>query len=363
MALPPSQPSRPGAPVLVIVVIVAALFAAPYAIPPASAHLEHLPHYNGGESHTSRHFIYQALEPEYAEPGEPVAIIFSIQDGKGRDVRDIETMVEVYASDGRRLQAFPWTKYDVGDFSVFYTFPDAANYQIVLSIANGPVNSNAVDPPRSTLVSSFGCNCERVVFNVHISENFGAIFTSVILGAIFVPIAGVGVLLWHNYKSKKGAAGMAPGELVKYAVMLSAVAGGMVHFAVYSEHGSLRLEYPIFLISAGGMQVSYGMLYILLTLTQDGVTRTPAQYYRKTVALNLFGLAGTAVLLGLYTYSVIFPPPLSPVDQPESVSLAGLLAKSVEVFLVGGIVYLMRLEKVRYAHHLAREAQGHPSSS
>jgi hypothetical protein len=341
-------------PAALVVIVLGALSAAPLA---AFAHLDHLPHYNGNESHTEHYFIHQALDPEYAAPGEPAAVLFSIQDGNGKDVPNVETMVEIYASDGQRLQAFPWTKYDVGDFTVYYTFPDAANYQIVLSIADGPVNSNGVDPPRGTLVSSHGCNCERVVFNVNISRSFGTIFTSTILGALLVPTAGLGALMWYNYKSKKNTpGGMTTGELVRYAVMLAAVAGGMVHFAVYSEHGSLRLEYPIFLITAGGMQVSYGMMYILLTLSSADGWRSaagPRQYYRKTVALNLFGLAGTAVLLGLYIYSVIFPPPLSPVNKPEDVSLAGVLAKSVEVFLVGGILYLMRQEKKKLQAVLA----------
>ncbi len=322
-----------------------------FAAQPAFAHLEHIPHYNGNESRTSSYFIYQALEPEYAAPGEAIAMVFSIQDGNGRDVRDVEAMVEVYASDGQRLKAFPWTKWDIGDFVLFYTFPSRGVYQIVLSVADGPVNSNSIDPARSALSSSAGCNCERVIFNVHISESFGNIFTSLVLAAVLAPTAGLGVLMWGNYRRNKSRM-KGTSELVKYAVMLSAIAGGMVHFAVYSEHGSLRLEYPVFLISAGGMQVSYGMFYILLTLTYESRPMGPLQYYRKTVVLNLFGLAGTAVLVGLYTYSVILPPPLSPVDQPESVSLAGLMAKSVEVFLVGGILYLMRLEKKRLSASL-----------
>jgi hypothetical protein len=325
-------------------VAVAAL--ALFAVQPASAHLEHIPHYNSNEAHTEHYAIYEALDPEYSAPGQPTAMVFSIQDFNGKDVYNVDTFVEVYSSDGSRLTAFPWTKQDVGDFSLFYTFPARGEYQIVLSVADGAVNMNVVDPPRSMLIGSAGCNCERVVFNVNISQSFGEIFTTTILAAVLAPTAGLGVIMWLNYKRKKSAM-KGTQELIKYAVMLSAMAGGMVHLAVYSEHGSLRLEYPIFLISAGGMQISYGMFYILLTLTSESKSIGPAQYYRKTVALNIFGLAGTAVLLGLYTYSVIFPPPLSPTNQPEAVSLAGILAKSVEVFLVGGILYLMRVEKKR----------------
>jgi hypothetical protein len=63
------------------------------------------------------------------------------------------------------------------------------------------------------------------------------------------------------------------------------------------------------------------------------------------MAVNLFGLIGTGILLGLYAYSVILPPPLSPNDEPEDIGIAGILAKGIEVFTVIGIVYLMKLEK------------------
>ncbi|MFY9794226.1 MAG: hypothetical protein WAJ93_00900, partial [Candidatus Nitrosopolaris sp.] len=70
-------------------------------------------------------------------------------------------------------------------------------------------------------------------------------------------------------------------------------------------------------------------------------------YYKKSAILNLFGLIGSSVLLGLYIYSVALPPPLSPINRPEAVDVAGILDKSLEVVLIIGIVYLMRLEKKR----------------
>jgi hypothetical protein len=334
------------------VLAVAALLA--LSVPQAFAHLEHLPHYNGMQRGVQDYVIHQALEPEYAGPGQVTAMIFSIQDHNGNDTRDVEAMVEIYASSGERVKAFPWTTYDIGDFVLYYTFPQAGNYHLIVSVANGPVNSNVIDPPRGTLLSTAGCNCERVVSNLNISASFGDIFTYTVLGAVFVPLGGLGTVLWLSYRKKRNAGQLRDTtEIVKYAVMLSAVGGGLVHFAVFSDHASLRLEYPIFLIVAGGMQVSYGMMYIMLTLTSEIVTLSPRQYYRKTVVLNLFGMAGTTVLVGLYTYSVIFPPPLSPVDQPEAVSVAGILAKSVEVFLVGGILYLMRFEKKKLQAHIS----------
>jgi hypothetical protein len=329
------------------------------SVAPAYAHFDHFTHYNGRGGGVGQYYVYEALEPDYASPGEPTAIMFSVQDRDGRDTYNIETMVEVYASSGERLKAFPWTKQDVGDFTVFYTFPQVGSYQIVLSIADGPVNTNAIDPPRNTLGSTSGCNCERLIFNVSISQGFGTIYNTTLAAAVFGSLGIFGSVLGLTYwtRRKSGKFVSSPGDIMRYVVTLAAIAGGLVHFAVYSGHASLRLEYSIFLIVAGGMQVTYGILYTLLTLTASTAGRTrPQDHYRKTVAVNLFGLVGTAVLLGLYVYSVTLPPPLSPTGLPEDVDVAGVLAKSVEVFTVIGIVYLMRLEKRRFATYLKEHA-------
>lgn len=329
------------------------------SVVPAYAHFDHFSHYNGRGGGVGQYYVYEKLEPDYAEPGEPTAIMFSVQDHDGRDTYNIETMVEVYASSGERLEAFPWTRQDVGDFQVFYTFPQVGSYQIVLSIADGQVNTNAIDPPRRALSSGAGCNCERAIFNVAISQGFGTIFNSTLAGAVFGSLGIFGAVLGMTYWSrrKSGRVVTAPGDTMRYIVMLAAIAGGLVHFAVYSGHASLRLEYSIFLIVAGGMQVTYGILYTLLTLTAATSGRTrPHEHYRNTVAVNLFGLVGTAVLLGLYAYSVTLPPPLSPTGQPEHVDVAGILAKAIEVFTVIGIVYLMILERRRLAAYLKEHA-------
>jgi hypothetical protein len=169
--------------------------------------------------------------------------------------------------------------------------------------------------------------------------------------AVSLPLSVLGgVLIWNYRRMKKrgrNPRGMR-GETARYLIMLAAIAGGIVHLAVYAEHASLRLEYSIFLLVAAGMQVVYGVVYTLLTLTGQGANEPAYLYYRKKMAVNIFGLVGTGILLGLYAYSVILPPPLSPNDQPESIGVSGILAKAIEVFTVIGIVYLMKLEK----HHL-----------
>ena len=54
------------------------------------------------------------------------------------------------------------------------------------------------------------------------------------------------------------------------------------------------------------------------------------------MAVNLFGFIGTAVLVGLYTYSVIYPPPLSPINKTRSNRIRRNFAKSLEVALLVG---------------------------
>jgi hypothetical protein len=166
-----------------------------------------------------------------------------------------------------------------------------------------------------------------------------------------------GVLIWNYRRVRKNGRYRSSAQMdtKRYIIMLAAIAGGIVHLAVYADHASLRVEYSIFLLVAAGMQIVYGVAYTLLTLTGQGANETVPQYYRKKVAVSLFGLVGTGILIGLYAYSVILPPPLSPNNQPESIDLDGILAKSIEVFTVIGIVYLMRLEKQQLTGHLKEQ--------
>ncbi len=334
------------------------------SIIPAYAHFEHFTHYNNRGGDVGPYYAYEALEPEYAAPNEPIAVMFSVQDLDGRDTYNIDTMVEIYsATTGERLKAWPWTRQETGDFQVFYNFPELGSYQIVLSVAkdgNNPANLNGIDQPRETLSSTAGCNCDRVIFNVSITKNFGTIWYTMMLISVSLPLSVLGGVLVWNYRrrviKKSGMYGTgSQSDTARYIIMLAAIAGGIVHLAVYAEHASLRLEYSIFLLVAAGMQIVYGVAYTLLTLAGQAANESAHKYYQKKVAVNLFGLVGTGVLIALYAYSVILPPPLSPNDRPESIDIAGILAKAIEVFTVIGIVYLMRLEKQQLTGQLKEQ--------
>jgi hypothetical protein len=339
-------------------------------MPKSYAHFDHFSHYNGRGDQIGSFYVYEALDPDYARPGEPTSIMFSIQDKEGNDIADVNTMLEVYSgSSGERIQSYPWTKQKSGDFEIPFVFPEIGSYQIVLSIANGPVNSSNVNEERTFLSSNRNCNCDRAIFNVSISEGFGTIWNSMMLVSVLVPLALLGIVLGITFrnrmkKKEETASGSLSSktsakEYLKYTVMLVAIAGGIVHIMVYSMHASLRLEYSIFLISAGGMQVAYGMLYTFVTITNaEQLTTKNREYakrqYRRTLSVNLFGLVGSCILLGLYTYTVIFPPPLSPTNVPDKVEFAGILAKSLEAFLVMGIIYLIRWEKSKIKNQIIR---------
>ena len=373
-------------------------------IPPAYAHFEHLSHYNTGGIGVGKYYVNEAVEPEYIRPQEPGKILFSIQDYNGNDVYNVDTMIEIYSDNtGERLKLYPWTRQDTGDFAVYYTFPNKGNYEIVLSIGNensrhssSDGNNIAYEPPRTTLGSTLNCNCNRGIFNISVSENFGAVFNTAIIAGIVSIVSVFGTVLGLTYRNRKKISssttgiddsqqysrrGLVKEDILKYLVMLLAIAAGVIHISIFSEHGSLRIEYSIFLIAAGSSQVAYGILYVLLNLTgsssssnspssskkmiikksegdnsdNDGIARSRESakaYYRKSVIINLFGLAGSAVLLLLYTYAVTFPPPLSPNNKPEDVDFAGILDKSLELFLVVGIIQLMRWEKKKLQSQL-----------
>jgi hypothetical protein len=322
------------------------------------AHLSHTPHYNGGSNRDGlgKYYPYMALDPEYTAPREPTQITFSIQDFDGKDVYNVETMVEIYQeSTGERVKGFPWTLRDIGDFNLYYMFPQAGSYEIVLSLANDDkmVNHNQLDPPRSILSSISECNCERVIFNVSISNSWGLVRNSLLVISILTPITVLGIILSKTYfKNRNLTIDSIPEKAtLKYVIMLLAIAGGLVHLAIFPEHGSLQIYYSIFLIAAAGAQLAYGILYILINFAPEPYSGNNRKFilsqYKKRVALNYFGLFGTSVLIGLYAYSVIVAPPLSPDNKSENIDIAGIMAKSVEILLVIGIIYLLMWEKRR----------------
>jgi hypothetical protein len=334
----------------------------------AFCHLEHLPHYNGGFSGVGKYYIFQGMEPDYPRPAEPAGIVFSIQDNKGNDMTNIVTMVEIYdEKSGDRIAVFPWTKHDVGDFRLYYTFPRIGNYILVVSVIDDtPASASKIglsSPARSTLLDRSDCDCERGLMNISVTNNFGTIYYSSIFIGIFMGITVLGAVLGLVFFKRRKtimSANIRDRQVLKYCILFLAMASGFVHIAVFPGHASLRIEYSIFLFTAGAAQFAYGMVYVLISLNESKISNditSVRKHYLKTAVLNMFGLIGSFVLLGLYLYSVIFPPPLSPNNVAEQVEVAGVLAKSTEAILVGGVVYLMIWERRRFRSELVRYQQ------
>jgi hypothetical protein len=240
-------------------------------------------------------------------------------------------------------------------------------YQVVVSVLNDGASTsqivNTIPPSRHLLNDDTNCSCERGVFNVAVSNTFGSIFLLLLYVAVFGAVTVIGsVLIWMYWSRRKNPlfSDTSKYDSLKYFVLIFALGASVVHLAVYPEHGALRLEYSIFLLSASGIQLAYGIMYILLIFSDDNsvdnrlkksdkllVTK---QYYKKSVILNLFGLVGFLVLILLYIYAITFPPPLSPNSRPEDVDLSGIIDKALEVIMVIGILILMRYERRRYLY-------------
>src|ERR671918_1489933 len=373
------------------------------AVPPAQAHLDHLPHFNsGGNRYGYGDYIsYISIEPEYGTTDYPSMLTFSVQDFDGNDIYNITTMVEIYDSiSGKRIHLFPWTFRDVGDFHLYYEFPKKGIYQIVLSVRDSMegipyVNYGqstlgfAIEPSRSILGDVSECDCTRTIFNISIAATFGSIQNSLFFTAIASPLVLLGVVLSKNYYKRKGAKERRKSDLysnvsseaqakhynanigiegylgkkhiVKYSIMLLALAGGIVHLVVFPQHGSLHIYYSIFLLAASGGQIAYGILYFLVMLSKPFYEVSAANEIRSTylnnMTVNLFGFFGTAVLVGLYIYVLLYPPPLSPTNQPEEIEIAGVLAKSLEVALLIGIAFIIKWDRQKFHKMITKVTQ------
>ena len=313
-------------------------------IPDSYAHLEQS---SSGGVMEGDYFSYIGFVPRNPSPDENTKIIFSIQDKNGNDVYDIETMVEIYSTNmNKRIFYEPWKSQTIGDFEIPFVFENSGTYQIVLGISKENNLKEHVVPPHQMLSSSSDCNCTRILFNVSVSENWNYIWNSLMVIIVVLPFSVFGYAMWNNYQNKKKLKQkLNRYETLRYVIMFLAFAGGLIHLSIYVDHAPLRVEYGLFLLLAAISQIGFGVLFLSTLLFDSNILqKEPRTICRRNLSIYLFGIVGSAVLIGLYVYAISYTPPLSPENHPEHIDIAGIIAKSLEIALIGVIVYAMKHE-------------------
>lgn len=119
--------------------------------------------------------------------------------------------------------------------------------------------------------------------------------------------------------------------------------------SIYIEHAPLRIEYAMFLLLASISQIGFGMLFLTVLMfdSSSKITKSVESNYKKNTMIYLFGLIGSVILVGLYTYVVTFTLPLSTYSHPEDIEISGIIAKALEISLIGILSYLIYLECAR----------------
>jgi len=257
-------------------------------------------------------------------------------------------MVEIYSqSMEKRIFYESWTGQNIGDFEIPFVFEESGTYQVLLSISEEDNIQKHVVSPRSIPSSSLNCDCTRVLFNVSVSENWDNIWNSLMVVILVLPFSVFGYAMWNNYKNKRNSKQKSSRhETLRYVIMFLAFAGGIIHLSIYVDHAPLRVEYGMFLLLASISQIGFGVLFLSTLLLDSNMSQKELRIiHRRNMAVYLFGIIGSAVLIGLYIYAVSFPPPVSPENHPEHIYIAGIVAKSLEIALIGVIVYVMNLER------------------
>lgn len=314
----------------------------------------HLEQNSSGGAMEGKFFATMGFEPRNPIQNTPTKILFSIQDKEGNHLENLQTMVEVYSTGTeKRLFLDSWNVQKYSDFEVLYNFKKSGTYQIVLSISEEKDLKEHVVPSRTILANSQSCNCTRMVFNVSVSEDLTNIWNSLIVIVVILPFSIFGFAMIMNYKNKRNSQKTDHYETLRYIVVLLAFAGGLVHLSIYVNHVPLRIEYGMFLLLAAITQIGFGVLYLAVLLSDSIKSQKEQENHKKrNQAICLFGIIGSIILLGLYTYVVNFPPPLSPENHPEEVELAGIIAKVIEISLIGILALVIRWETRTKNNHL-----------
>ncbi len=291
-------------------------------IPISEAHLPHLTHYNGGSQLSGDYLIYLGTDPEYIRPGDQANLLISIQDTNGNDLHAVKAEVKILKDD-ELVKDFPLFVYTTGDFKLAHTFSEAGTYQVEIDLYGS-----------KELPYSGGAATHAAPFNVFVSQWYGQLFNSVITVAIIAPLAVLGLALGLRKPLTKYKRTSDKPALFQYIAVLAAIAAGTLHVILFPDHSSESLYYGIFFLVAGSSQLSYGVLYMM--------------YRRKS--LNYIGLFGTIGIIGLYIYSITFPPPFHPTPLPEQAEVIGFAVKAIESLMLISIIYVIINE--RKHHHL-----------
>jgi len=327
-----------------MIVFVFTILALSSILPNSFAHLEKS---SSGGVMEGKYSIFIGFEPRYPSPGESTKIIFSIQDFDGNNIYEIETMVEIYSVNmENRLFYESWNEQKIGDFEIPFIFENIGTYQIVLWISEDGNLKEYTVPPQQVPSNASDCNCTRVLFNVSVSETWNNIWTSLMVIIVVLPCSVFGYAMWKNYKNKeKSNQKTSKHETLRYVIVFLAFAGGIIHLSIYVDHVPLRVEYGLFLLLAAISQIGFGVLFLSTLLFDSNVQQKEFEsIYRRNIAVYLFGLIGSVVLLGLYIYSVSYPPPFSPENHPEIIGIAGIVAKTLEISLIVIISFVIYLE-------------------
>jgi len=323
------------------------VFIIVFIVLPVPVTFAHLENSSSGGQIIGKYSVVFGLEPKYTMPQEQSKIIFSIQDLEGNDIENIQTSIEIYENSlKKQILVDPWKQRESGDFEMNYTFEKIGAYQIVLNISENKVLESTT---QQTVVSGTeSCDCTRVVFNVSVSNywfylwNGAMIFSIVMVCTVF----GIAVAMNYSKRKKDKKTPIPKQEVLKYTVMFLAVAGGLIHMSIYIDHAQLQIEYALFLLLTSISQVGFGMLLltVLISKSESKNLKSDKTNDKKNTMVYLFGLIGSVILVGLYTYVVTFTLPLSTDIQPENIAIPGIIAVSLEISLIVIISYLLYWE-------------------
>ena len=147
------------------------------------------------------------------------------------------------------------------------------------------------------------------------THDLAAIGLSVMGGG--VASIGLGFLIGKEMGNRFG--------VVKYAALVLILADGLIHLLALNEH----LDFLLF----AGFFLAVGLGQIAL----------PVLALRRDRLLVYAGIASSVVLIALFVYTRVLPPPFH--DDPEPVETLGILSKAIEVATIGLLASLFQYKR------------------
>ena len=148
--------------------------------------------------------------------------------------------------------------------------------------------------------------------------------------ALGITVGLVSILRYKSNNSKSTSI-----RIIIISIAILSMSAGIIHLLLIQEHMEESFVWGIFFLISGIAQIIYSIFIIIVSEKLSPLNNKWPLYY--------FGIAGNALLVGIFVMARLFTPPFSSEAAPiNELAPNGIVTIITEIFLIVLLAYLIK---------------------